>query len=300
MTRKVEDPDAQPSVVGRTRKLAARVEATASGVAERAQVERVRHRSVDAAFQMVDHDSEVGGDIMAGALAYRLFVWLLPFGLVVVAGLGIAADAESTSPTEAARSVGLAGVVSSSVASAAKSPARWYALLIGVPVLLYATRSFLRALIVTHRLVWIESRGTAPRPTPRATLLLLATMTAFFLVPALAAAVRAAWSDVGILANIVVSVPYAALWLFVSSRLPHRDSSWRDLVPGALLFGFGIEVLHVVTAYLIAPQVSSKEGTYGSLGVAAALLLGLFLVSRLAVAAAVLNATLWERRTAAR
>jgi membrane protein len=287
-----------PSVVARTRALAARVEAKASGVAERAQVERQRHRSVAAVFEMVDHDSEVGGDIMAGALAYRLFVWLLPFALVVVAGIGVAADAESTSPSKAAESVGLAGVVSSSVASAARSSARWYALLIGVPLLLYVTRSFLRALIVTHRLVWGESRGTAPRPTPRATLLLLAAMVGFFLVPALGAAVRAAWPNAGILTNVVVLLPYAALWLFVSSRLPHRQSSWRDLVPGAILFGVGIEVLHVVTAYFIAPQVSSREGTYGSLGVAAALLLGLFLASRLVVASAVLNAILWERRTA--
>jgi len=249
---------------------------------------------------MVDHDSEVGGDIMAGALAYRLFVWLLPFALVVVAGLGFAADAESTSPAKAARSVGLAGVVSSSVASAARSPTRWYALLIGVPILLYVTRSFLRALIVTHRLVWSESRGAAPRPTARATLLLLVAMTAYFLVPALGAAARSAWPDIGILANLVVAVPYAALWLLVSSRLPHRNSAWRALLPGAVLFGLGIEALHIVTAYVIAPQVSSREGTYGSLGVAAALLLGLFLASRLVVASAVLNATLYERHTTAR
>jgi uncharacterized BrkB/YihY/UPF0761 family membrane protein len=127
---------------------------------------------------------------------------------------------------------------------------------------------------------------------------LLAAMVGFFLVPALGAAVRAAWPNAGILTNVVVLLPYAALWLFVSSRLPHRQSSWRDLVPGAILFGVGIEVLHVVTAYFIAPQVSSREGTYGSLGVAAALLLGLFLASRLVVASAVLNAILWERRTA--
>src|SRR4029079_12850665 len=126
-----------------------------------------------------------------------------------------------------------------------------------------------------------------PRPTPRATLLLLAGMIGFFLVPAVGAVVRGAWLEAGILANAVVVLPYAALWLLVSSRLPHQQGSWRDLVPGAVLFGIGIQVLHVVIAYAIAPQVSSREGTYGSLGVAAALLLGLFLVTRLMVASAV-------------
>jgi len=51
-----------------------------------------------------------------------------------------------------------------------------------------------------------------------------------------------------------------------------------------------------VTAYVIAPQAVSKQGTYGSLGIAAALLLGLYLISRLVVATAVVNATLAGRR----
>ena len=53
-------------------------------------------------------------------------------------------------------------------------------------------------------------------------------------------------------------------------------------------------------AYVIAPWAHAREGTYGSLGIAATLLFGLFLISRLVVAGAVVNATLWERREAAR
>ena len=50
---------------------------------------------------MVDRDSEVGGGIMAGSLAYRLFIWLLPFSLVLVAGIGIGADVASESTASA-------------------------------------------------------------------------------------------------------------------------------------------------------------------------------------------------------
>jgi uncharacterized BrkB/YihY/UPF0761 family membrane protein len=56
-------------------------------------------------------------------------------------------------------------------------------------------------------------------------------------------------------------------------------------------------VLQVVTAYFLAPYAITKQGTYGALGAAAALLFALFLISRLIVGAAVVNATLWERRT---
>ena len=78
---------------------------------------------------MVDRDAEVGGGIIAGALAYRLFIWLLPFALVLVAGLGFAADAADSSPESAADELGLGGLVSSSIEGAAQSPSRWYALL---------------------------------------------------------------------------------------------------------------------------------------------------------------------------
>ena len=97
-------------------------------ITERVQAERERHESVDVVFEVVDRDVETGGGIIAGALAYRLFIWLLPALLVAVAGLGFAADAGSESPQEAAGSVGLAGLVTSSVASAASGPGRWYAL----------------------------------------------------------------------------------------------------------------------------------------------------------------------------
>jgi hypothetical protein len=73
---------------------------------------------------MADRDIEVGGGIIAGALAYRLFIWLLPLALVLVAGLGFAADAASKSPQAAAESLGVAGLVSDSIASAAESPTR--------------------------------------------------------------------------------------------------------------------------------------------------------------------------------
>jgi len=248
-------------------------------------------------FEMADRDFEVGGGIIAGALAYRLFIWLLPFALVVVAGLGIAAEASSESPEKAAKSLGLAGLVSNSVATAAKGSARWYALAVGIPVLLIATRSVLRVLIGAHRLIWADVRAAAPRPSVGASARLLALLLAFFALSGLATKARV-WSEgIGVLATLAVIVPYAGLWLLVSIRLPRRSAPWTALVPGALLFGLGIELVHLIAAYVFAPYALTKQGTYGALGVAAALLVGLFIVSRLVVAAAVVNVTLWERRT---
>jgi uncharacterized BrkB/YihY/UPF0761 family membrane protein len=269
--------------------------ADAERLAQRAQDELGRHGSVDAVFEMAERDSEVGGGIIAGSLAYRLFIWLLPLALIAVAGLGIAADASSESPEEAAESLGLEGLISSSITNAANSPNRWYALAIGIPVLIWATRSLYRVLIVAHRLIWTDVRAAAPKPKLLASLRLLVLFLCFGVVSTLASAVRAWSTGPGVLATVVALVPYAGLWLLVTVRLPHRDAPWTALIPGAAVFAVGLELFHAVLVYVITPWALAKQGTYGALGVAAALLVGLFLISRLVVASAVFNATLWER-----
>jgi uncharacterized BrkB/YihY/UPF0761 family membrane protein len=291
---------AAPSALERAKLRKAALQARAQEVAERAEAARADHRSLDVMFEAVGRDVEVGGGIIAGALAYRFFIWLLPFGLVLVAGLGIAADAVGDSPVEAAKTLGLAGIVSQSVASAASGSGRWYALLVGVPILFYVTRSVLRALIGAHRLVWTDLRAAAPRPTPKATARLLGLLLAFFVLTGLAGAARA-WSiGVGIVVTLLVVVPYTGFWLLVTMRLPHRDADWKALLPGALAFGIGIELIQIFTAFVIAPMSLTKQGTYGALGIAAALLFGLYLIARLMVGAAVLNATLWDRELESR
>ena len=175
-----------------------------SGWSERAQAERRRHESVDVVFEAVDRDGEVGGGIIAGALAYRFFIWLLPLALVAVAGLGFAAESAHESPEETADSVGLSGLVSGSIAGAAESPNRWYALLVGIPILLWSTRSLLRALIGAHRLVWTDLRAAAPRPTVAATVTLLALLLCFFLVSVVASAVRAWSGGAGVVTTLLV------------------------------------------------------------------------------------------------
>src|SRR5206468_11648793 len=239
-----------------------------------------------------DTDVEVGGGIIAGALAYRLFLWQLPAALAFVGGLAVVAGSNSESPKQAAHAVGLEGLVSSSFKSTASSSAAWYALAVGLPLLLLATRSVLRVLIGIHRLIWADDRGAAPKPTMKASLLLLASFLSLYLLGALASWARSA--GLGLFAAIAVVAGFAAIWLFVSLRLPHRGAPWSALVPGALAFGLGLGVLHLCAVYLLAPYALEKQGTYGVLGLAAVLLLGLFVVGRVVVAAAEINATLWR------
>jgi hypothetical protein len=70
-------------------------------------------------------------------------------------------------------------------------PNRRYALLIGVPLLVWETRSLLRALIGAHRLVWRDPRAASARPTIARSLELLGLLVGFSIVSMLASAVRA-------------------------------------------------------------------------------------------------------------
>jgi uncharacterized BrkB/YihY/UPF0761 family membrane protein len=262
----------------------------------RGELMRADHSSVDAVYVLVDRDSEVGGGLISGALAYRLFIWLLPFVLVVVGGIGVASSA-SESPQETTHALGLTGVVSRSVAEASRGSSRWYALLIGIPILLWASRSLLKALIVAHRIVWGDLRRTAPKPTVGNTLRFLLFLVGYFAISELARWLGI-WTGSTLVRIVAGTLLIMLWWLLISIQLPHGGAGWIGLLPGAVVVGAGIELLADVGVYFLVPRVESSQSTYGALGIAAGLLFGLFLISRIVVGGAVLNATLWERRTA--
>jgi uncharacterized BrkB/YihY/UPF0761 family membrane protein len=263
---------------------------------QRAQEERGRRGWVDVIFELADRDEQIAGGIIAGALAYRLFIWLLPAGLVFVGGLGVVADAISKSPKGVASNLGIAGIVSSSLQSASNGHSAWYALIIGIPILFYATRSVLRVLIGTHRLAWGVVRDARPKPTYIDAAKLLGVLIAFFALAGFVGWARTHSHAAGLVATIVVVAGFTGLWLWTSIQLPHGDAGWVDLVPGALAVGIGVGILQAAAAYLLAPYALQKQGTYGALGLAAALLLSLWALGRVLIGGAELNATLWERK----
>src|SRR5262249_35499479 len=83
--------------------------------------------------------------------------------------------------------------------------------------------------------------------------------------------------------------------------MPHApDVPPGALLPGSVLFGVGMEGLHLVTVYWISNQIEHKTETYGAIGFALALLLWAYLLGRLITASAVVNETLWARDQARR
>ena len=267
----------------RSRRLGARVEAA-----------RPRHGTVDFGFRLLERDSSIGGGLLAGALAYRLFVLLLPTSLLLVSGLGLYAGAADKSTRQVTREAGLHGLFASNVAATASGGARWLVFILMIPAVLYAAAKLYRALVVVHGLVW-HSTGRAGRTTRRGVAVLLGVLLATVVSTEIVGWIRRHDQLGGAAALVVYTVVVGGAWLALSLQLPNGGARWMSLLPGAALFGVGLLGVNVFNVYVTARLVEDRANTYGALGVATALLFSLVLVGRLAVVSAELNAVLYRR-----
>jgi membrane protein len=314
----VNEPEQQPEAT-----LAAQLAELASRPVGETRADRLRARLLELAqrattwgplapvaevgWRTLRRDASIGGSVLGAALAYRLFIWLLPFALVLVLGLGIAARRVEESTADILRDAGLTGFIAASISESSERASGWGAVvaLIGaLIVLLYQSAALLRAARAVTALAW-RLPVRPPASTARATLLFLGWIVAFVVVVSSASPLRRALAfPLDLLVSLAVYTALPALYLVLAwALLPHGAERWRELVPGAVLFGVGVACIGLFNALFLFPWLAEREATYGVLGVAAGLLFGFFLFGRTVELAAALNAELAEsrrRRTLAR
>jgi uncharacterized BrkB/YihY/UPF0761 family membrane protein len=245
----------------------------------------------EAGWRTLRRDSSIGGGVLGAALAYRLFIWLLPLSLVLVIALGWTTD----DPIRVVRDAGLTGFIAGSVAGSAEETRGFGAVVAFVGalfVLLYQTFALMQAMRAVTALAWGLPVGPLSRPA-RSTFLFLTWIIALIAVTSAAAPLHAElaspWDLVSAIA-VCLALPVLyyvlALWL-----LPHASVAWLRLVPGSILFGCAIALIGLFNSLVLSPWLEQRQATYGVLGLAAGLLFGLFLLGRTFELAAVLNAT---------
>lgn len=253
---------------------------------------------VDAVFETVERDSRAAGGLLAGALAFRFFLLSVPLVLLVYAGLGFLDHAQSDLAATTGERLGLSGAVLQTMSDAGRdaSVGRWASLIVGMWALVLAMRTLIKTMRVIHVLAWDLDRRRRTR-TVRSVVVGVGVLTAVLLYAGFGSWLRDRTPGGGVIASLLLGAGWTAIWLGVSWLQPRpADAPWTALLPGAILVGVAAEGLHAATVFYIAGRVSRMSATYGSLGVAAVMLLWLFIVSRSIVASAMLNATLWERR----
>lgn len=263
----------------------------------RAWAEEARGRSpaVARVFDVVEHDRSHLGGLLAGAVAYRLFLWLLPFSLLLVGLLGAVTDLDESAVDDVSTDIGLQGALAEIISEGASQSGWWIAVAIGLGGTLYAGLGAVRALRISHAAAW----GIRPRRAAsvvNGSLILLAMGLGLLASSVVIGWLRARSGLGGLAASIAVVGVYFTLWLRISVHLPRRPTPVRALLPGALLVAIGVEGLHLFTSYYLAGQAERVASVYGTIGVALTLLLWLFIVARLMVGSAILNAALWDRR----
>ena len=95
-----------------------------------------------------------------------------------------------------------------------------------------------------------------------------------------------------LLAATLATAPLAALWLWASLRLPHRDAPWRALLPGAILVAIGAQALHVLIVEFLVPKLEKATTLYGSIGAMTTILFFMYFAGRLVVTSPILNSSL--------
>jgi uncharacterized BrkB/YihY/UPF0761 family membrane protein len=283
--------ETRPTLAGRLARWTER----AGILRSRVDAARAEHVSVDLCFGCIERDSTIGGGILAGALAYRIFVFLLPTALLLVSGLGLYADTVDKSTAQVAREAGLHGLIATEVAAAASGRARGLVFLVMLPVVAYALVKLYKAIAIVHAIAWHGS-GRGVRISPKGIVLFVGLLVLHLVAVEAVGWIRRRDEVGGVTALLVYLALVGGSWLVVSTQLPRRDVRWQALVPGALLVGAGLLFVNVFNVYVTTRLVEDRADTYGALGVAAALLLSLVLVGRLIVGSAVLNALLVDRR----
>ena len=273
-----------PGLVDRARTMAATETAKARSAGE-------RHMSIAVPFRAFERNRSLAASVLAGGVAYRLFLWLLPFGLIVGGALGLG-DADATEEAVAAGGLPQAVVDAIGDIARAADANSWWLLATGVPLLLWEGYTGAKALQLIHSLVWNDP---SPRTSPlNSSLVFSAAMCVFV------AAISLTWwfRDVTPLGRLLVLAlmiaPIAGLWLWVSLRLPHGTASWKALLPGAFLVAIGFQVTHGLVVYLLGPKLEKSTSLYGGLGVVATMLFFMWVVGRIVVTAPILNSSLHD------
>jgi uncharacterized BrkB/YihY/UPF0761 family membrane protein len=271
-----------------------------ASLAERLATARARAETLPGAplvLEVIGRERRVAGGLLAGGVAYRVFLWVVPLGLVIAALLSFWSELDPDALQHAARRFGVGAAAAGAATEALQSSDRSAVafLVVGLVFTAWFTIGAVRALSLAYALAWsLES------PRIRRPLHVVVVFNGLFVL-AIAAGLAETWLEAQIGATALVGVVAAfvfgtglallAMWL-----LPHRATRARELLPGAALLAFGHQLVQVAVIFYFAPRLGRSEETYGAFGAAATLLIWLYVICRLATGAAFLNAALWERR----
>ena len=275
-------------------------QSTPAELAERFAAIRARSEQLPGAplvREVLTNERELGGGLIAGGVAFRIFLWLVPFGLVAAALLSFWSEQDPGGLEGAARRFGVGAAAAQAASEALQIGDRSavIVLLFGLVFLAWFTLGAVRALVLAYALAWQLKPPRIRRPHR-----VIAAFNGLFLLLFLSSAAET-WLEAEIGRGALLGLTFTlavgcAIALYAMWLLPHRATHPRELLPGAVLVTVGHQLVQVAVIFYFAPRLGRSAETYGAFGTAATMLVWLYVLSRLVTGAAFLNATLWDRR----
>lgn len=289
-----DDPGAGgTSVAGRLQGLVDDVRARAVAVVDDAET---RWPQLTLARDLWDRYVEMNAVALAGYTAFRIFLWLMPLTLVLLAAAGIAADqgvdVAQTSSEDLGLGRSLAATIRDGVDQTQSS--RWQLAWVAVSGLLLATSGLLKALHLVHAAAWrIPERRVSRRVGLMGRILAAAPMIVLLLLGS--SALRKAGLLGGIVGTGASTVIACAILLGLVIILPRRTDELRWLVVGPAVGAVLSIGLHAFATYYLPGKISTMSQTYGAVGIVVALMVYLLLLGQILVLSPLISATVYER-----
>lgn len=275
----------------------------------RQRAEDYRRRAFDAAEQayrrwpllefpleLVRRFLSANASVLAGHLAFRVFMFIVPLLFVMVALLGFATSS-GIDVSEQGENVRMGRAVAESIAQAGGEAenSRFQVGALGVVALLSATSGLVAALRLVVATVWRLPVKAAPKSKVKT----MAWLLPGVLLVLAGVVVRQWMTQRGILfegiGGIIVFCINSLTLLGLFWILPRRATRATDLVPGALAGAAGFVGLNIASAVYFTDKLQESSQVYGALGVALTVLLYLFVVGQIIVIATLVN-TIWFDR----
>ena len=253
-----------------------------------------RRPLIDLGLRIYRRDRESAGSIAGSAVAFRLFLFFVPFMLFVVGLLGFITnwvDADS-----AYEQTGLTGTVAVQIDSALTQPnsSRWFATILGLFGIAWAGRSLSKVLGVASCLAW--RLPVQAKASMRIVGAIVGLVTGMALVALIVNRIRI---DFGLIVAgfsfLAVAAIFGLAWLTVSVMLPRGTNDPGALLPGAVIVGSTIAGMHSVSQLYIPNHLARASALYGAIGLTVVTLGWFFILGRAMVLAMTLNAVIYER-----
>lgn len=277
---------------GRVERLRARFEPQVERGLGWYEALRARSVAVDLAHRAWSRFTAINGSILAGFLAYRIFLLLLPLAVIVVALAGYS----MASTSGVSQHLKLGSTLTNAVAQAGQEAGkgRTALLLTGLVAFTITAWGLLSGLQYVSAQVWSLRTRRFPGKT-RSFVRLAGSLLLFGAVLYVSALIRNAGFVAGLAGSLTTLASTFVGFFGLGWILPRRSKEWFWLLPGACVGAGGQVLMQLIGTHYLTHLLSNASETYGAIGTVVAVLSYLYLFGVLLVIAPAVNAVVWER-----